>query len=87
MALIRRAGESLNEITVSVSSIQSMNLQIAAAAEQQSVVAEQIQSSVIKVHELAGGGSRASDVTAAASAELVKLGQELQVRVSRFQVS
>ncbi|MNF53413.1 Methyl-accepting chemotaxis protein McpS [compost metagenome] len=87
VALIRRAGESLNEITVSVSSIQSMNLQIAAAAEQQSVVAEQIQSSVIKVHELAEGGSRASDVTAAASAELVKLGQELQVRVSRFQVS
>lgn len=84
--LIRRAGESLNEITVSVSSIQSMNLQIAAAAEQQSVVAEQIQTSVIRVHELAEDGSRAGDVTAAASAELVKLGQELQVRVSRFQI-
>lgn len=79
LALIRRAGELLNEITESVSSIQSINLQIAAAAEQQSVVAEQIQASVIRVRELAEDGSRASNVTASASAELVQLGQELQV--------
>jgi methyl-accepting chemotaxis protein len=87
VALIRRAGESLNQITASVSSIQSMNLQIATAAEEQSLVAEQIQNSVIKVRELAEDGSQAGDVTASASAELVQLGQELQVRVSRFQLS
>ena len=87
VALIRLAGESLHEITASVSCIQAMNLQIAAAAEEQSVVAEQIQNSVIKVRELAEDGSRAGDVTAIASAELVQLGQDLQVRVSRFQVS
>jgi methyl-accepting chemotaxis protein len=87
VALIRRAGESLHEITLSVSSIQEMNLQIATAAEEQSVVAEQIQNSVIKVRELAEDGSQASDVTASASAELVQLGQELQIRVSRFQLS
>ncbi|MEG1043046.1 MAG: methyl-accepting chemotaxis protein, partial [Pseudomonas sp.] len=47
--LTRKAGASLESITRTVSNIQSMNQQIAAAAEQQSAVAEQISRSIINV--------------------------------------
>jgi methyl-accepting chemotaxis protein len=44
--LARKAGASLENITRTVSNIQSMNQQIAAAAEQQSAVAEEISRSI-----------------------------------------
>src|SRR5690606_4599215 len=47
--LTRRAGARLVDIAMAVSTIQSMNQQIAAAAEQQSAVAEEINRSVINV--------------------------------------
>ncbi|WP_282413927.1 methyl-accepting chemotaxis protein, partial [Pseudomonas sp. PS01299] len=50
--LTRRAGGSLESITRTVSAIQAMNQQIAAAAEQQSAVAEEINSSVLNVRDV-----------------------------------
>ncbi|WP_424798621.1 methyl-accepting chemotaxis protein, partial [Pseudomonas viridiflava] len=46
--LTRDAGRSINNITSSISTIETMNHQIAAAAEQQSVVAEEIDRSALK---------------------------------------
>ncbi|MCJ8204401.1 methyl-accepting chemotaxis protein [Pseudomonas sp. RGM2987] len=84
--LTRRAGGSLENITRTVSAIQSMNQQIAAAAEQQSAVAEEINRSVLNVRDVSEQTSAASEETAASSAELARLGVHLQTLVGRFKV-
>ncbi len=86
VALTRRAGESLENITRTVSNIQSMNQQIAAAAEQQSAVAEEISRSVLNVRDVSEQTAAASNETAASSVELARLGNHLQMMVSRFRM-
>ena len=80
------AGLALTDITAKVSNIQAMNQQIAAAAEEQGAVAEEISRSVINVRDISEQTATASDETAAASVELARLGGELQAMVSRFRV-
>ncbi|SDH06303.1 methyl-accepting chemotaxis protein [Pseudomonas flavescens] len=84
--LTRKAGGSLESITRTVSNIQSMNQQIAAAAEQQSAVAEEISRSVINVRDISEQTAAASEETAASSVELARLGGQLQTMVSHFRV-
>lgn len=84
--LSRKAGTSLNSITQTVSSIQAMNQQIAAAAEQQSAVAEEISRSIINVRDVSEQTASASEETAASSVELARLGGQLQMMVSHFRV-
>ncbi|KJZ67692.1 chemotaxis protein [Pseudomonas fluorescens] len=84
--LTRRAGGSLESITRTVSAIQSMNQQIAAAAEQQTAVAEEINRSVLNVRDVSEQTSAASEETAASSVELARLGTHLQMLVGRFKV-
>ncbi|MNE04349.1 Methyl-accepting chemotaxis protein McpS [compost metagenome] len=84
--LTRKAGASLESITRTVSNIQSMNQQIAAAAEQQSAVAEQISRSILNVRDVSEQTAAASDETAASSVELARLGNQLQTMVSHFRV-
>jgi methyl-accepting chemotaxis protein len=84
--LTRRAGAALTNITRTVSVIQEMNPQIAAAAEEQSAVAEEINRSVLKVKDASEQTSAASEQTAAASIELARLGTDLAHSVGRFKV-
>ena len=84
--LTRKAGLSLENITRTVSNIQSMNQQIAAAAEQQSAVAEEISRSIVNVRDVSEQTAAASDETAASSIELARLGNQLQMMVSHFRV-
>ncbi|SDI27580.1 methyl-accepting chemotaxis protein [Pseudomonas panipatensis] len=84
--LARRAGERLDAITHSTSTIQAMNQQIATAAEEQCAVAEEINRSVINVRNISDQTAAASEQTAASSSELARLGTELQVQVSRFRL-
>ena len=86
VALTRKAGESLDNITRTVSNIQSMNQQIAAAAEQQSSVAEEINRSIVNVRDVSEQTAAASEETAASSVELARLGNQLQMLVSRFHI-
>jgi len=86
VTLTRKAGTSLSSITQTVSSIQNMNQQIAAAAEQQSSVAEEISRSIISVRDISEQTASASEETAASSVELARLGNQLQMMVSRFKV-
>ena len=60
--------------------------QIAAAAEQQSAVAEEINRSVLNVRDVSEQTSAASEETAASSVELARLGTHLQMLVGRFKV-
>nr|WP_161866681.1 methyl-accepting chemotaxis protein [Pseudomonas yangonensis] len=84
--LARKAGVALGVINQKVSNIQSMNQQIAAAAEQQGAVAEEIGRSVLSVRDVAEQSAAASEETAANSVELARLGNHLQSLVSRFRV-
>ncbi|WP_412071419.1 methyl-accepting chemotaxis protein [Pseudomonas sp. FEN] len=84
--LTRKAGVSLGNITRTVSNIQSMNQQIAAAAEQQSAVADEISRSIVNVRDISEQTAAASDETAASSVELARLGNQLQMMVSHFKV-
>jgi len=84
--LTRRAGGSLENITKTVSAIQAMNQQIAAAAEEQSATAEEINRSILNVRDVSEQTSAASEETAASSVELARLGNHLQIMVSKFKV-
>ncbi|AHG43442.1 methyl-accepting chemotaxis protein [Pseudomonas syringae CC1557] len=84
--LTRKAGTSLEDITRTVSSIQAMNQQIAAAAEQQSSVADEISRSIVNVRDVSEQTAEASEETAASSVELARLGGQLQMMVSHFRV-
>lgn len=86
LELSRDAGTRLAAIVQSVSRIQNMNQQIAAAAEQQGAVAEEINRSVVNVRDVSEQTSAASQQTAHSSVELARLGGELQQLVSRFKV-
>lgn len=79
-----RAGESLNAITVAVSTINEMNLQIATAAEEQTATAEEINRSVNGIRNTAGSAGQTVTRTRAASTELRLLAQELGGQIERL---
>ncbi|WP_431700286.1 methyl-accepting chemotaxis protein [Pseudomonas sp. BR20] len=81
-----RAVSALENITGKVSIIQSMNQQIATAAEQQSAVTEEINRSVINVRNISDQTANTCEETAASSNELARLGHELERLVERFKV-
>lgn len=84
VTLAGEAGSALGRITQAVSTIEQMNQQIAAAAEEQSAVAETISESVTRVRDIGEQSASASQQTAASSAELARLGVELQGLVAQF---
>ena len=84
--LAGEAGTALGRITDSVSTIEQMNQQIAAASEEQSAVAENISESVTRVRDIGEQSASGSEQTASASAELARLGVELQGLVARFSI-
>ncbi|AUZ44341.1 methyl-accepting chemotaxis protein [Pseudomonas orientalis] len=86
VALTRDAGEALTAIARTVAVIQEMNPQIAAAAEQQSAVAEEINRSVLKVRDVSEQTAAASEETAAASVQLTRLSVDLQTLVGKFKL-
>lgn len=77
---------ALGSIAAAVSLIQQMNQQIAAAAEQQSSVAEEINRSVTSIRASADQSSVAMQGNAASSIELAQLGVELKGMVGHFRL-
>lgn len=63
-----------------------MNMQIATAAEEQSLVADEINRSVVNVNGIADQSAAAVEETSAASAKLAQLGQALQGLVGQFKI-
>ncbi len=78
--------ESLAGIAEAVTLIHQMNQQIAAAAEQQSAVAEEINRSVTSIRDIADQSAMAMDETASSSVQLARLGQELQGMAGSFRL-
>ncbi|MCW1938411.1 methyl-accepting chemotaxis protein [Pseudomonas sp. MDMC_285] len=81
---VERAGQSLTQINQAVALIEQMNQQIASAAEQQSAVALEINRSLDNVRSIGEQSANATEQTALSSAELARLGGELQLRIGRF---
>ncbi|UVJ42773.1 methyl-accepting chemotaxis protein [Pseudomonas sp. LS1212] len=77
---------ALGSIAAAVSLIQQMNQQIAAAAEQQSSVAEEINRSVTSIRSSADQSALAMQGNAASSIELAQLGHELKGMVGHFRL-
>ncbi|TRO10467.1 methyl-accepting chemotaxis protein [Ectopseudomonas mendocina] len=81
---VERTGQSLAHINRAVALIEQMNQQIASAAEQQSAVAMEINRSLDNVRSIGEQSASATEQTALSSAELARLGGELQERIGRF---
>ncbi|MDH5425198.1 MAG: methyl-accepting chemotaxis protein [Gammaproteobacteria bacterium] len=78
------AGNSLTEITESVATITSMNIQIATASEEQSSVAEEINQNVVNISHVADDNADASNKLLASSQDMAQLAAELQDLVAQF---
>ncbi|WP_341523317.1 methyl-accepting chemotaxis protein [Pseudomonas sp. G.S.17] len=77
---------ALGSIAAAVSMIQQMNQQIAAAAEEQTSVAEEINRSVTSIRASADQSALAMRGNAASSIELASLGMELKGMVGHFKL-
>ncbi|QXI49238.1 methyl-accepting chemotaxis protein [Pseudomonas anuradhapurensis] len=77
---------ALGSIAAAVSLIQQMNQQIAAAAEQQSSVAEEISRSVTQIRSSADQAALAMQDNARSSVELAQLGTDLKGMVGHFRL-
>lgn len=77
---------ALAEIAAAVTVIFEMNQQIAAAAEQQSAVAEEISRSVTSIRDIADQSALAMDESASSSIQLASLGRELQGLAGHFRL-
>lgn len=82
-----RAGDTLELISNSVSTITSMTLQIATAAEEQTAVAEDINHRVVNIGDVANQNAGAADEIARAMQELQNVASQLRTAVSNFRVS
>jgi len=77
---------ALSGIAEAVSVIHQMNQQIAAAAEQQSAVAEEINRSVTSIRDIADQSALAMEETASSSTQLASLGRDLQAMAGHFRL-
>ncbi|POD80927.1 methyl-accepting chemotaxis protein [Pseudomonas syringae] len=82
-----RAGELLEEIAEGIASISDRNIQVASAAEEQSLVAEEIHRNVNDINSLVIQVSAGAEQTAVTSRELARLAEQQQGLVGRFRVS
>ncbi len=79
-----RAGEALESIAQSVTTINDMNTQIATAAEEQSAVAEEMNRNVVNISHLSTQTTEAADRTSHAAEELARLAVKLKGMVESF---
>lgn len=76
----------LTDIKSSVDAIHNMNTQVAAAVEEQSHVAEDVNRSISTINEIAEQSQLSVGQTAQASTELAELATQLQALVGRFKI-
>ncbi|MBI1195974.1 MAG: hypothetical protein GC138_09015 [Gammaproteobacteria bacterium] len=86
VAQAKKAGDSLAEIAQAVDHIDAMNSQIASAARQQSGVAEEINTNIFNISDVATTTSNGAELTAQHSADLAKHAEHLGKLVGQFVV-
>ena len=78
------AGSALEKITAAISQISQRNLVIASAAEQQALVAREVDRSLVNIRDLSTQTAAGATQTSAASQELSRLAVDLNGLVTRF---
>ncbi len=81
-----KAGTSLETITQAISHISDMNTQIASAAEEQSMVAEEINRNITAISDVGEQNTAASNQITTSSEELSRLACNLQSHIAQFEV-
>ncbi|VXD05174.1 Chemotaxis protein [Pseudomonas sp. 8Z] len=81
-----KAGELLEQIADGIANISDRNIQVASAAEEQSLVSEEINRNVHDINDLVIQVSATAEQTAVSSRELARLADHQQQLVSRFKV-
>jgi methyl-accepting chemotaxis protein len=79
-----RAGDALNNIVKSVSSITELNTQIATASDQHTTVAQEIDRSVVRISEVSDKAAEGSTMTARKSQEISSIGERLTALLQQF---
>ena len=80
------AGESLGTIAAAVARIDDMSNQIAGAAEEQGVVAEEVNRNIVRISDMAGNALEGAEQAATASQELERLAGKLTDIVAQFKI-
>lgn len=81
-----KAGQSLDIIAQSVTSIRDMNTHIASAAEEQSAVAEEINRNIVSIAQVAEENAESTGQTTLTSEELARLANGLEAQISQFKI-
>lgn len=80
------AGESLTQITAAVDQINAMNAQIATAAEQQSLVTEDINQNITIISDIANQTASGAEQSSQATLELARLAETLKAETEAYKV-
>lgn len=80
-------GEALAEIINLISGINEQNLNIASAAEEQAMVAREVDKNLVSIRDLSFQTSSGADETQASSQELARLAENLNDLLRRFKLS
>ncbi len=80
------AGEALKTINQAVEHINTMNTQIASAAEEQSTVTEEINRNIVNINEVAEQTAEGARQANQASDDLARLAEQLKQLVGQFKV-
>jgi len=86
LEVAQAAGDSLDDITRTVSEISRRNLVIASASEEQAQVAKEVDRNLINIRDLSMQTSAGANQTASASQELSKLSLDLNHLVGQFKI-
>lgn len=83
---VNQANESLHKISAVIQRINGMNMQVATAAEEQSLSATEITESVKRISTLSHESLEGTESAAERSAELSEMGENLTAQLSSFKV-
>lgn len=84
--LTSKAGGVIEDITKAVSAIRDMNIQIATASEEQSVVAEQISKSIVEVSSLADEAYIGANKSSQVADEVETIADKMNLMAIRFKI-
>lgn len=84
--MANEAGTSLGEITGLISTINEQNLNIASAAEEQAMVAREVDKNLVAIRDLSFQTSAGANQTNASSQELARLAEQLNALLLKFRL-